>query len=42
MEEHNCQQHYELIKCDGETDTVRCIMCGKEWQRPCNFDEDYD
>ncbi len=38
---HNCREHDRVVKCDGETDTWRCSICGREIQEPCNFEEDY-
>lgn len=36
-----CFQRSRVIKCDGDLDTRRCSVCGKEWTERCNFDEDY-
>lgn len=33
------KHHWELINCDRETDTWRCMECGLIETAPCNFDE---
>jgi hypothetical protein len=37
----DCYAHCELILCNGVTDRWRCTVCGREWEEPCNFDDDY-
>ena len=36
-----CFQSSNVIRCDGNTDRRRCRICSKEWDEPCNFDDDY-
>lgn len=40
-QEHSCYDCGAVIKCDGETDKMKCRVCGKEWTESCNFDDDY-
>lgn len=37
----SCWDRSNVIKCDNETDTMKCRVCGRIWTRPCNFDEDF-
>lgn len=37
-----CFQNSKVIECNGERDTRRCNICGKEWTERCNFEDDYD
>ena len=41
IKDHDCFQTSKVIKCDGKIDIRKCKICGKEWEEPCNFDEDY-
>lgn len=36
-----CNDAAQVIQCDSETDLCRCPICGKEWTRACNFNEDF-
>jgi len=41
IKDHDCFQTSKVIECDGEIDTRKCNICGKQWEEPCTFDEDY-
>ena len=36
-----CFQRSMVIECNGVTDKRKCLICGKEWTEPCNFDDDF-
>jgi hypothetical protein len=36
--DHYCV--FSVVKCDNETDTLECSVCGRQKTAPCNFDED--
>lgn len=35
-----CFDASQVIYCDGQTDTRRCYICGKEWIEACNMSEE--
>ena len=40
---NTCNHKFDfVIYCDGETDIVRCNLCGEERVFPCSFDDDYN
>lgn len=40
--EHRCSNNAFVLDCDDVTDVWKCRVCGKIWEKPCNFDDDYN
>jgi len=38
---HSHWDNSQVIKCNHKKDTRKCIICGLEWEEPCNFEEDF-
>ena len=39
----HCIHDYSfVVYCNNKTDIVRCVKCGHETEKSCNFDDDYD
>lgn len=32
---------WRVIRCDNETDVIRCDRCGSRAEVPCSFDDDF-
>ncbi len=30
-----------VISCSGKTDRCKCRVCGKEWEEPCSFNDEF-
>lgn len=39
--EHNCNEHGIMVISYGNTDTIRCAICGTRWEIPTQFDDKF-
>lgn len=38
-EPHECQDHQELIACDGDEDIYVCVICGNQIKLECPYED---